>query len=138
MASEPAPPRSVPSVICLEWLDPPYLAGHWVPEMVAAAGGIDVGAAAGSHSAVRPWSAIMELRPDLIVVMLCGFGVERSRREMTETRSAESAALLASAPVWILDGNAYTSRPGPRVVDGAERLQWAMLGRPGPGLERWM
>ncbi len=131
-------PSSAPRVICIEWLDPPYLAGHWVPELVAAAGGIDVGAPAGSHSAVHPWSAMMELRPDLIVVMLCGFGVGRARRELMETRSAESEALLGSAPVWILDGNAYTSRPGPRVVDGAERLQCAMRGQAVPGLERWM
>lgn len=130
-------PPSKPRVVCLEWLDPLYLAGHWVPELVAAAGGVDVGAAAGSHSVVRPPSAVMELRPDLIVVMLCGFDVGRARREVAARDAAASDALFGTAPVWVLDGNAYTSRPGPRVVDGAERLRSAMRGHAALGLERW-
>jgi iron complex transport system substrate-binding protein len=129
----PVPPR----VVCVEWLEPAYLAGHWVPDLVAAAGGEDVGAPAGSHSTMRPWTTVMELRPELIVVMLCGFDVARSRREIAALGDPEATKVLASVPVWVLDGNAYTSRPGPRVVDGAERLQAAMLGRTLPGLERW-
>jgi iron complex transport system substrate-binding protein len=130
-------PASPPRVVCLEWLDPPYLAGHWVPELVAAAGGVDVGASPGSHSMVQRWSEVMELRPDLIVIMLCGFDVRRARQELAALDSAESDELFGSAPVWILDGNSYTSRPGPRVVDGAERLRAAMRGREAAGLERW-
>ncbi len=133
-----APPLdAVPRVVCLEWLDPLYLAGHWVPELVAAAGGIDVGAVAGSHSTVRPWPSVVELRPDLVVIMLCGFDVSRAREELGALCSPGAERLFASAPVWILDGNAFTSRPGPRVVDGAERLRAAMEGRALPGLERW-
>jgi iron complex transport system substrate-binding protein len=129
---------AAPRVVCVEWLDPLYLAGHWVPELVAAAGGIDVGAAAGSHSTVSDWSSVAALRPDLVVVMLCGFDVARARAELAALDSVGAKRLFASAPVWILDGNAYTSRPGPRVVDGAERLRAAMVGNTMPGLERWL
>lgn len=131
------PRPAEPRVLCVEWLDPLYLAGHWVPELVAAAGGFDVGAVAGSHSVRRSWSSTLDLRPDLVVVMLCGFAVERAREELRALESPEAARLLGSAPVWILDGNAFTSRPGPRVVDGAERLRAAMEGREMAGLEQW-
>ena len=130
-------PSVPPRVACVEWLDPPYLAGHWVPDMVAAAGGVDVGATAGGHSTVTPWTAVLELRPELIVVMLCGFDVSRSCRELAALADPEAARVLALAPVWVLDGNAFTSRLGPRVVDGAERLQAAMHGRTLSGLARW-
>jgi iron complex transport system substrate-binding protein len=130
-------PAVRPRVLCVEWLDPLYLAGHWVPELVEAAGGRDAAAAPGSHSARWAWRDVAELRPDLILVMLCGFGVERSRAEL-ETIGPDARAVLAGpAPVWILDGNAYTSRPGPRVVDGAERIAAALRGREMPGLFRW-
>jgi len=124
-------------VLCVEWLAPLYLAGHWVPDLVAAAGGHDVGAAAGAHSAVSSWDAATELRPDLIAVMLCGFGLPRAQSELDALHDAAADRLLRSAPVWVLDGNAYTSRPGPRIVDGAERLQAAMRGEARPGLAPW-
>jgi iron complex transport system substrate-binding protein len=130
----PSPP---PRVLCIEWLDPPYLAGHWVPDLVAAAGGVDAGAAPGAHSAVTTWEGAMDTRPDLVVVMLCGFGVERARAELSLVRDPGARRLFGAAPVWILDGNAYTSRPGPRIVEGAARLQAAMLNTPMPGLSRW-
>jgi iron complex transport system substrate-binding protein len=129
---------SEPRVVCIEWLDPLYLAGHWVPDLVAAAGGVDVGAKPGNHSAKSEWTAVSALQPDLVVVMLCGFDIERARSELAELESPEARRALGSMPVWLLDGNAYTSRPGPRVVDGAERLRAAMLGNPMPGLERWL
>lgn len=131
-------PAVPPRVLCVEWLEPLYLAGHWVPDLVAAAGGEDVGAVPGAHSAVSSWEAAAALRPDLIVVMLCGFGVARARAELDALRDAAAGRLLASAPVWVLDGNAYTSRPGPRIVDGAERLQSAMRGEERTGLSRWL
>lgn len=130
-------PAARARVVCLEWLDPLYLAGHWVPELLEAAGGEDVGAAPGSHSRPREWSEIRDLRPDLLAVMVCGFGVERSRRELDAVGCREALDLLHRLPVWIVDGNAYTSRPGPRVVDGAERLQAMLQGREMPGLVRW-
>ena len=124
-------------MLCIEWLDPPYLAGHWVPDLVAAAGGIDAGALPGSHSAVITWEAAERLRPDLVMVVLCGFGLERAQAELDQVRDPAARRLLGSAPVWIIDGNAYTSRPGPRVVDGAARLQAAMAGNELDGLSRW-
>jgi iron complex transport system substrate-binding protein len=126
-----------PRVACIEWLDPLFLAGHWVPELVQAAGGEDVGAAPGSHSARREWGQLSGLRPDLFVVMLCGFGVERTLAELAGFEAPEARAALRAAPVWVLDGNAYTSRSGPRIVDGAERLQAAFENRESRGMVRW-
>lgn len=130
------PPRNA-RVLCIEWLEPLYLAGHWVPEMVAAAGGRDIGAQPGSHSARRDWSELSGLQPDCIIVMLCGFAVPRARSELNSLQDVAALALMRRVPTWVLDGNAYTSRPGPRVVDGTARIQSALLGRPAPGLERW-
>lgn len=133
----PPSPATVPGVLCIEWLDPLYLAGHWVPEQVAAAGGHDVGAAPGSHSIRRQWRELGALAPDHIVVMLCGFGIERARAELGTLQDTEALDLLRRVPVSIIDGNAYTSRPGPRVVDGAQRIQWALTGHSSPDVERW-
>jgi iron complex transport system substrate-binding protein len=130
-------PTPTPRVLCIEWLEPLYLAGHWVPELVAAAGGQDVGARPGSHSARREWGELPALRPDHVVVMLCGFGIERARAELETLDQPEAVGLMGLVPTWILDGNQYTSRPGPRVVDGAERIRTAVMGIPAGDLERW-
>jgi len=115
-------------VLCIEWTDPPYLAGHWVPDLVRLAGGVDVGARAGEHSRVVPWSDMRALAPDLVLVMLCGFGLTRARQELAAVDGPDALALLNEVPVWLLDGNAYTSRPGPRLVDAAERIHDALHG----------
>lgn len=133
----PAQAAVRPRVLCIEWLDPLFLAGHWVPQLVAAAGGEDVGAEPGSHSRRVEWVELQRLQPDHIVVMLCGFGVERSRRELDLLRDADALALLRRVPTSIIDGNSYTSRPGPRVVDGASRIQAAIEGRRRTDVERW-
>lgn len=130
-------PRMRSRIVCIEWLEPLYLAGHWVPDLVAAAGGIDVGAQSGDHSARASWTAVSGLAPELAVVMLCGFDVSRARQELDGLAGSEALTLLGSIPVWVLDGNAYTSRPGPRLVDGAERIRAAIRGNECPGLERW-
>ncbi len=132
-----ATPAQAPRVLCIEWLDPLYLAGHWVPELVAAAGGQDAGARPASHSARRQWREMSGLRPDHVVVMLCGFGIERARAALESLQDPEGLELLRKVPVSIIDGNAYTSRPGPRVVDGAQRIQWALTERSSPDVERW-
>jgi iron complex transport system substrate-binding protein len=126
-----------PRVLCVEWLDPVYLAGHWVPELIAAAGGVDVGAAPGSHSTQSTWSDLIRLEPDLIIIGLCGFGVDRARAELERLQDSQALELLCRVPTWIIDGNAYTSRPGPRVVEGASRIQSAMLHQEVPGLQHW-
>jgi iron complex transport system substrate-binding protein len=116
----PHAPR--PTVLVVEWVDPPYIAGHWVPELVAAAGGVDVGARPADRSVTRTWSALRTLAPDVVVVALCGFDVARARREVAAVTDPDARALLAHARVVFLDGNAYTSRPGPRLVEGAKIL----------------
>ena len=114
-------PAETPRVLCVEWLDPIYLAGHWIPELVEMAGGRDVGARPGAHSVMITRDEYRALQPDLVIVMLCGFGVDRAKREL------ELAPLpdLGTAVV-VIDGNAYTSRPGPRIVDGAEKIREAL------------
>jgi iron complex transport system substrate-binding protein len=97
-----------------------------------------VGAVPGSHSARREWQEMRGLRADLVIVMLCGFGVERARAELDAMTDPDALELLRSLPVWILDGNSYTSRPGPRVVDGAARIQSALANQAAGGLEAWL
>jgi iron complex transport system substrate-binding protein len=71
------------------------------------------------------------------VVMLCGFDIERAEAELGSLQDPEALELLRKVPVSIIDGNAYTSRPGPRVVDGAQRIQWALTERPSTEVRRW-
>jgi iron complex transport system substrate-binding protein len=130
-------PAARPGVLCVEWLVPLYVAGHWVRVVVEAAGGHDVAARPGSHSARLGWDEAARLRPDLVLVLLCGFGIERARAELDAVGPEARDVLGGAAPVWVLDGNAYTSRPGPRLVDGAERIAAALRGREMPGLARW-
>ncbi|HKW41733.1 MAG TPA: ABC transporter substrate-binding protein [Gemmatimonadales bacterium] len=115
-----------PRVVVLEWLDPPYVAGHWVPELVTIAGGEDVGGVAGEASQPRPWDELAALAPDLIVVAPCGFDVPRAQAEVAALSDRDALALLGRR-VEVIDGNAYTSRPGPRLVDAAERLSRLIL-----------
>jgi iron complex transport system substrate-binding protein len=109
---------SPPRVIALEWLDPPFVGGHWIPEMVALAGGIDVAGPAGAKSPEVEWEALAALDPDLVVVMPCGMYVEESRAQAEEHR--ERIEALGSARVFAVDAASTYSRPGPRLVDGTE------------------
>lgn len=110
-----------PRVLVLEWLDPPYVAGHWVPDLVTLAGGQDVGSATGEPSRPRPWDELAALAPDVVVVALCGFDIPRAQAELAAVTDPQARALLGRR-VEFLDGNAYTSRPGPRLVDAADIL----------------
>jgi iron complex transport system substrate-binding protein len=122
--------HEVPRVVVVEWLDPLFLAGHWVPELISAAGGLDVGAKPGDHSHPRPWPDLLELKPDIVIVALCGFSVERARQEWASQLPADAQGVLRQLGILdrptagppdrlrFLDGNAYTSRPGPRVMEG--------------------
>jgi len=121
-AQHAAPLRDRPRVLVVEWVDPPYIAGHWVPELIAVAGGVDVSARPGDRSVTRTWSALRTLAPDVVVMALCGFDVARARREVAAVTDDDALVLLAQARVVFLDGNAYTSRPGPRLVEGTELL----------------
>jgi iron complex transport system substrate-binding protein len=94
---------------------------------VALAGGQDVGSVPGEPSRPRPWDQLAALAPDVVVVAPCGFDVARARAELAAVTDPEAQALLGRR-VEFLDGNAYTSRPGPRLVDAAEMLTQLMLG----------
>lgn len=123
-------PARAPRVACLEWLDPLFLAGHWVPELIEAAGGEDVGARPGDHSRTTTLDSVRALAPDVVLVAPCGFGLERGRQEYATFEAGLRAAGTEPPSVWarvrFVDGNAYTSRPGPRVADGAERIAEAI------------
>lgn len=121
-------PDPAPRVVCVEWLEPLYLAGHWVPELVAAAGGQDVGGRPGEKSRRRAWAEVAAMRPDVVLIMLCGYGVARAREEWaTFARgNPQVVSLVGSARVKFVDGNAFTSRPGPRLVEGARAIQDAL------------
>jgi len=116
-----AAPLRKPRVLVLEWLDPPYVAGHWVPELVSLAGGQDVAGSPGEPSRPRPWNELVALAPDVVVVALCGFDVPRAQTELAAVTDSRARELFGRR-VEFLDGNAYTSRPGPRLVDAADTL----------------
>ena len=111
---------SAPRVVALEWLDPPYVGGHWVPEMVELAGGVDVGASAGEKSVEVTWEHLASLEPEVVVVMPCGFYVEESREQAEGYR--DRIAALGAERVFAVDAASTFSRPGPRLVDGTELL----------------
>lgn len=105
-----------PRVACLEWLDPLFNAGHWVPEQVRIAGGEDVLGIAGARSREIEWGDVVAARPDILVAMPCGWNAARAARE------AETLGVIGAARIVGVDGAAYFSRPGPRLVDGVELL----------------
>jgi len=109
-----------PRVIALEWLDPPFVGGHWIPEMVAFAGGIDVAGPPGAKSPEVEWEALAGLDPDLVVVMPCGMYAEDSLAQAGQHR--ERIAALGATRVVAVDAASTYSRPGPRLVDGTELL----------------
>ncbi len=108
-----------PRVAIVEWLAPPMLAGHWVPEAIEAAGGMGLGPGPGERSAYASWEEIRRLRADAVVVAPCGFDLKRTIREALPL--ADTLRSLAPR-VLLLDGNAYLNRPGPRIVDAIETL----------------
>jgi iron complex transport system substrate-binding protein len=107
-------------VLELEWSDPPYLGGHWVPDMVAAAGGTALLALPGWPSPRVTWDQIAGLRIDLVAFAPCGYGLAEAVAEGAEL--LDRSELSGVAEIWALDGSSYFSRPGPRVVDGVELL----------------
>jgi iron complex transport system substrate-binding protein len=109
-----------PRVVALEWLDPPYVAGHWTPQLIDYAGGEDVLGFAGEHSEERSWDQVAAAEPDVVVVMPCGFDAEIAHREAEMHR--DQLAALGAGEVVAVDAAAYFSRPGPRIVDGLELL----------------
>jgi iron complex transport system substrate-binding protein len=115
-----AAPR--PSVAVVEWCAPVYTAGHWVPDMVRRAGGRDVVAAPGQHSAVTTAAAIAAADPEVILVAPCGYDVTRAADAATALLAQEEWRWAAGRTAWALDANHLTSRPGPRLADGIETI----------------
>ncbi|MBV9196180.1 MAG: cobalamin-binding protein [Solirubrobacterales bacterium] len=109
-----------PRVAALEWLDPPFVAGHWTPQLIEYAGGEDVLGFAGEPSEERGWEELQRSQPDVVIVMPCGFDVEFAYREAEMHR--EELAAIGAGEVVAVDAAAYFSRPGPRIVDGLELL----------------
>jgi iron complex transport system substrate-binding protein len=113
-----APER--PRVLALEWIDPPFAGGHWVPQMIELAGGEDALGLAGEKSRTFDWAEAEAARPEVAVAMPCGYGTERAAEE---TRAfLERIAATGARRVVAVDATAYFSRPGPRLVDGVELL----------------
>jgi len=114
-----------PRVVCIEWLSPLYIAGHWVPEMVQLAGGQDVLSKPGSPSRIATWDEILAATPDILILMPCGFTVERTHQELGQLMQQPGQWRLPSnlaEHTFLVDASSYFSRPGPRLIDGVELL----------------
>jgi iron complex transport system substrate-binding protein len=133
-----------PRVLCLEWLDPPYVAGHWVPEMVARAGGIYALGHAGEPSFRVEWKTILAARPEVIVITPCGYGLNQVAKEFRDLALPEDwddMPAVRNGRVFLVEASGYFSRPGPRLAAGVAILadavhegQVASLTPPGAGL----
>jgi iron complex transport system substrate-binding protein len=115
-------------VMLLEWTDPPFAPGHWIPEMIEYAGGVSVLGTAGLRSVRTTWPAIEAARPEVIVSAPCGFDLDAAS-DLTQQLLAEGT-LPPSVPVWAVDANGCFARPGPRLVDGVEALAGLLHGGP--------
>lgn len=114
-----------PRVVCLEWLAPLYLAGHWVPEMIALAGGQDVLRSAHTPSRETTWQEVEAAQPDIILVMPCGYSIDRTLEELRQAGEflIEWQRVCERYPqIYVVDAASYFSRPGPRLIDGVELL----------------
>ena len=114
-----------PRVVCVEWLSPLYVAGHWVPEMVQLAGGHDVLAEPGTPSRVVTWREVMAAAPDVLIVMPCGFSIDRTQTELLQLMQQPGQWPVSSdlaQHTFLVDASSYFSRPGPRLIDGIELL----------------
>lgn len=132
LSARTAKATSHPRVFCMEWLDPVYASGHWVPELVQAAGGLDEVGRAGGESVRVSWDDIAAFAPEVLVIMPCGFNLQQTMKQIWSvfgaygTRAHDPSFLSLPAVrnnrVYAVDANSYFARPGPRVVEGAELL----------------
>ena len=123
--------RALPKrrVAAVEWLDPPFVGGHWVPEMVEIAGGENVLTSPKERSRTATWQEIADANPEVIVHMPCGFGLEHAEAEAGQLYAVpelERTPAVERDAVFATDASAYFSRPGPRIVDGLEILAWTI------------
>lgn len=120
--------RERPRALALEWLDPPFAPGHWVPEMVELAGGANLSGTAGSHSRQMEWAEVEGMDPDRLLLAPCGYALERAREdadEQGERLRALAPRAVGSGGAWVLHSS-YVSRSGPRVVEGIEAMAHAL------------
>jgi iron complex transport system substrate-binding protein len=118
-------PAARPRVVCLEWLDPIYVGGQWVPEMVALAGGTDVLGSPREPSSAIEWEAVLAAQPEVLILMPCGFDIARTRAELSLVSGRpgwHNLPAVQSGRVYLTDASSYFNRPGPRLVDGLEIL----------------
>lgn len=123
----PKPQR--PTVVCLEWLSPPFNGGHWIPEMIDLAGGIDPLGRLGKDSYRMEWDQVFNVNPDVVLVMPCGHNLERSVQEFHATQFPEywkHVKAVRNRRVYAVNGSAHFSRPGPRLVTGLE-IMYSLL-----------
>jgi len=114
-----------PRVFCMEWLDPVYCSGHWVPEMVRLAGGVDALAQEGKDSVRICWDDVVEFAPEVLIITPCGFNLENAVEQSSKLSTFpdwSSLPAVRNGRVFAVDANSYFARPGPRVVDGTELL----------------
>ncbi|HZP90765.1 MAG TPA: cobalamin-binding protein [Actinomycetota bacterium] len=128
-------------VFCLEWLDPPFVGGHWIPDMVEIAGGTNLLNAKGQPSRVVTWREIRDANPEVVLFMPCGYYLEEAEEEGAELyRNAEFVETPAAreGSVFAVDATSFFSRPGPRIVEGLEIMAWAIhphaFPEPDPGV----
>jgi iron complex transport system substrate-binding protein len=126
------PSVAAPRVALIEWLSPLFAPGHWVPEQVRLAGGIPAIGEAGERSREASWETLADAEPDVIVLGLCGFDLDRTLEEWSTFEPPEAMTRTPAwqnNEVWAIDGSAYVSRPGPRLVDGVEVLADVLAGQ---------
>src|SRR5690348_9402678 len=114
-----------PKVLCLEWFDPPFMAGHWVPEMVRLAGGIDVLGREREPSFPIQWQQVVSARPEIVILMSCGYNLERNINVWRSTKLPpgwREIPAVRNDRIYAVDANAYFSRPGPRLSEGVALL----------------
>jgi iron complex transport system substrate-binding protein len=128
------------SALALEWADPPFAGGHWIPEMFHLAGGVETIGVEGAPSRACRWDEVAAAAPEVIVFMPCGYGLGdavRQARGLLDVPEFAATPAARDGRVWGVDGSSYFSRPGPRLVDGIEILAWIfhpeLFGEPPPG-----
>ena len=117
--------KKKPTVLCIEWIDPIMIAANWVPELVSIAGGINLLSEKGSHSHTYSWENILTSNPDFLIMMPCGFSIKRTLEEINLLQNKtgwKNLKAVKNKKVYVVDGNQYFNRPGPRLIDSAEIL----------------
>jgi iron complex transport system substrate-binding protein len=117
--------RTRPRIALLEWLDPPFSTGHWNPELIRLAGGVDGFGREGQKSVTLQWEQVTTWQPEIVLISCCGFTIERTQQEVSVLRDVpgwDDVPAVRDGRVFVTDGSSYFSRPGPRLVDSLELL----------------